>query len=937
MNMKKKLTTVFFVCLLCACFLLISGCSKRVPTPTGLRLNMDTQTLTWHKISAARGYTVVIGDVEERTIRSNYISLEFLEPGTYEIRVRAMGNGEDMEDSDWATFQYTREKESGLSYKLINNNSEYQLVGAGKVEGDVVMESVYRGKPVTSIADKAFSNNTTITSFVIGEHVKTIGKNAFARCALLTSVTIPESVTSIGEYAFQSCKQLKSITLPSGLTAVPGYLFSWCAALESVTLGGNITEIGEYAFSNCGKLQQITLPDSLQTVGEYAFSDCGGLAQVHFGTGLQEIRQYAFFNCAGLTAVAFSEGLQRIENDAFGNCQLIQELVIPNSCVSIGNEAFRYCYALENITLGQGITSIGGMAFGETKHYEESPDLVVLGQWIIGTKDKEITEVEMPEGIIGISAGAFINCKNLADGTNFYGVKYVGERAFGFCESLFGVEFDNALVRIDDYAFLGCKILKDVVLGNSLERIGNYAFYNCTQFSGDGVKLPKSLTSIGKGAFKNTFVYKNSPSAVYVDDWLVGVNTDSGIGFGDLPIKSGTRGIADYAAKECPVLLYIAIPDTVQYIGKGAFYNSALPQRITLPKNLKVIGDYAFYGCARAWFTSNENLDGDGTGVTYIPEGTESIGRSAFYGCTTMVGVHIPGTVKTIGDYAFYGCVNLGESSVYVGEDPENCLVGDVILEEGVESIGSRAFAGCQRLVRITIPNSVTSLGMRAFYKCEKLREVTLGAGLTDIADYTFYNCGALESVVIPDNVRTIGNYAFRGCEALEQLTLPQSLEQIGNFAFYSCTGLKQLVLPGSLTTLGDYALRGCKNITNVVIPASVTQVGKHAFYGMNKVTLYSESQQIPPYWSERYNSSYRPVVWGVELSADKTYVVSFVKGTETLENVTEITAMALPVRQGYACEGFRAPDGQVYTVAQISQVPEGTVLQVIWTERTQN
>lgn len=934
--MKKKLTTVFFVCLLCACLLLMNGCSKKVATPSGLRLNADTQTLTWHKVSTAKGYTVVIGDTEERTIRSNYISLEFLEPGDYEIRVRALGNGEDIEDSDWATFQYTREQESGLSYKLINNNSEYQVIGAGKATGDVVMESVYRGKPVTSIADKAFSNNTTITSMVVGENVKTIGKNAFARSAILTSVTLPESVTSIGEYAFQSCKQLKSITLPDGVTEVSNYMFSWCANLETVTLGAATTQIGEYAFSNCSKLQQITLPDTMQVVGEYAFSDCGELAQVHFGTGLQEILQYAFFNCAKLESVAFSDGLQRIENDAFGNCALITDLVIPDSCVSIGDEAFRYCYALENITLGQGLTSIGGYVFSETKYYEEAPELVVLGQWIIGTKNKEMTELEMPEGIIGISAGAFINCAELADGTsNFEGIKYVGERAFAYCKSLHSVSFDNALLRIDDYAFLGCSILKDVVLGNSLERIGAFAFYNCTQFSGDSMDLPDSLTSIGKGAFKNTYVYKSSASAVYVDNWLVAVNTESGIGFGDLPIKEGTRGIADYACKECPVLLAIVIPDSVQYIGKGAFYNTYMVQRITLPKNLKVVGDYAFYGCSSTWFTNNQNLDGDGTGVTYIPEGTEYIGRSAFYNCGTMVGVHVPGTVKTIGDYAFYGCVNLGESSVYVGEDPEALLVGDVILEEGIESIGSRVFSGCQRLVSITIPNSVTSLGMRAFYKCEKLKEVNLGTGLTAIEDYTFYGCAALETITIPETVQTIGNYAFRGCSALEQLTLPKGLEKIGNFAFYGCTGLKQIVLPDTLTTLGDYALRGCNSVTSVVIPASVTQIGKHAFYGMTKATLYSESPRIPAYWSERCNSSYRPVVWGVELSADKTYVVSFTKGAANPENATDITAMALPVRQGYVCEGFRAPDGQVYAAAQINQVPEGTVLQVIWTEKT--
>ena len=96
------------------------------------------------------------------------------------------------------------------------------------------MESVYRGKPVTSIAAKAFNNNRKITSMVIGENVKTIGKNAFNRCSEMLSITIPESVETIGEYAFQNCVNLTSMVIPESVTKMGEWVFNDCANITDI-------------------------------------------------------------------------------------------------------------------------------------------------------------------------------------------------------------------------------------------------------------------------------------------------------------------------------------------------------------------------------------------------------------------------------------------------------------------------------------------------------------------------------------------------------------------------------------------------------------------------------------------------------------------------------------------------------------------------------
>jgi len=180
----KKVLSVLCLCALLLCMLLLcTACKADTAAPTRLKLNTDTLTLEWRRVSGARAYEVRIsGEDRVKTTQANYFSLEYLPAGEYVVEVRTVNADAKADPSDWVSFNFVREAESGLRFKLINNKTEYEVIGAGTAVGDVVMETVYRGKPVTSIAAKAFNNNKKITSMVIGENVKTIGKNAFNEC-----------------------------------------------------------------------------------------------------------------------------------------------------------------------------------------------------------------------------------------------------------------------------------------------------------------------------------------------------------------------------------------------------------------------------------------------------------------------------------------------------------------------------------------------------------------------------------------------------------------------------------------------------------------------------------------------------------------------------------------------------------------------------------
>jgi uncharacterized repeat protein (TIGR02543 family) len=164
---------------------------------------------------------------------------------------------------------------------------------------------------------------------------------------------------------------------------------------------------------------------------------------------------------------------------------------------------------------------------------------------------------------------------------------------------------------------------------------------------------------------------------------------------------------------------------------------------------------------------------------------------------------------------------------------------------------------------------------------------------------------------------------------------MPATVESIDKFAFYNCTGLEEMVIPNSVTTIGDYAFRGCTGIRSVIIPGSVTEMGKHALHGTTKANIYCEALSVPAYWSERWNSSYRPVVWGCVLSDDGTYVVSVTMEEGTISNEKAKNSVTGPQRSGYTFSGW-ATDAEamtvVYTAAQLTGVPQGTTLYAVWT-----
>lgn len=109
---------------------------------------------------------------------------------------------------------------------------------------------------VTSIGDKAFSNNKAITRFVFPKHVGKV-LSTFSGCTNLTEVVLPEDATEIYKEAFRGTG-IKQIIIPEGYTTIMGEAFKNCPQLETIVLPSTLTTLkGGYHFQNSPNIKHV--------------------------------------------------------------------------------------------------------------------------------------------------------------------------------------------------------------------------------------------------------------------------------------------------------------------------------------------------------------------------------------------------------------------------------------------------------------------------------------------------------------------------------------------------------------------------------------------------------------------------------------------------------------------------------------------------------
>ena len=85
----------------------------------------------------------------------------------------------------------------------------------------------------------------------------------------------------------------------------------------------------------------------------------------------------------------------------------------------------------------------------------------------------------------------------------------------------------------------------------------------------------------------------------------------------------------------------------------------------------------------------------------------------------------------------------------------------------------------------------VTAIRYCAFRNCPSLTQVVIPEGVISIGSRAFQNCPSLTQVVFPQSVQRLDTHAFHGCCRLKQILLPDHLVRVHTLAFYGCSAVR--------------------------------------------------------------------------------------------------------------------------------------------------
>lgn len=173
-----------------------------------------------------------------------------------------------------------------------------------------------------------------------------------------------------------------------------------------------------------------------------------------------------------------------------------------------------------------------------------------------------------------------------------------------------------------------------------------------------------------------------------------------------------------------------------------------------------------------------------------------------------------------------------------------------------------------------------------------------------------------IPTIIANRKVTQINSEAFSQQERITEIVIPSTVESIGNAAFFNCSGLKKVTFEGysNLNYINGYAFQQCYNLESLTIPSTVTNVSSGILSFGERLTVYTDLDRDPSTWDNYWNYSdwisiERPVIWGCELSADKSYVVSFTKTSASITKPNAVNGISAPSREGYVFGGWYKND----------------------------
>ena len=408
------------------------------------------------------------------------------------------------------------------------------------------------------------------------------------------------------------------------------------------------------------------------------------------------------------------------------------EVRIPESVTKIGTSAFANAH-LTKMWIPASVREIDDYAFAHQPLVEitfQDDDAHPSQLTYIGERafiDTPLEHITLPRALEMVGTEAFAEMEKLRS-IHVGPSMQEGALLYAFARS-------PRLERIDvDTANQSYQSLDGVLYTKGLTQLatyppaknagGNYALAEGTQTIGvdafsyaqiTSVTLPSSLRHVEKTAF-------------------------AGAQITSLTLPDGFESMDDMAFWYMPKLQRVDLGGTTKVADSAFRYDRALTEVNFRPdlKRLTAVSDYAFEDAPLASVT--------------LPDSVTSIGKSAFFGNSSLTRLHLGAGLSSIGESAFFGTTSLSSLTV----SSANPVFS---VDRGV--LYQRSDAG--QILVLSLPTNAAT-------------EFTVPEGTVEIADSAFSNNTSLRRVVLPEGLTTIGFGAFDGCDNLADIVIPDSV-----------------------------------------------------------------------------------------------------------------------------------------------------------------
>ena len=630
-------------------------------------------------------------------------------------------------------------------------------------------------------------------------------------------------------------------------------------------------------------VKKVVIEDDVTSIGNYAFSGCSSLTDITLPSSVTSIKSCAFYKCSQLASIEIPSSVTSIGNSAFRNCTGLTSITIPESVTSIGDSAFRNCTGLTSITISDRVTSIGNYVFWGCSN---------------------LTSIVIPDSVTSIGELAFSDCSSLTSITIPDSVTSIGYAAFSDCSSLKIIS-------------LSCKsTLKKSDFGDQADLV-SYTSHTLKKTEA------KAATCTEKGN-KEYWTCEHCGKYFLSDD--TNPETATAVELSETVIPASHK-LTKVEAKDAT-----CAEDgnkeywTCEHCKKYFLSDDTNPETATAVEQSETIIPALKHKNA----TTRDAVEPNGTkpgysGDRYCPDCDTVLEKGYTYwneGNLTWK-LDADGTLNISGTGAMKDYdSDSNPSPIYNNSD-----VKEVVIEDGVTSIGNKAFDSCSSLTSITIPNSVTSIKAATFYGCTSLTSITIPDSVTSIGYATFTGCSSLTSITIPDSVTSIGYATFAGCSSLTSITIPDSVTSIGESAFSNCSSLQTISLSckstlkrsdfGDQADLVSYALHTLKKTEAKA--ATYAENGNKAYWTCEHCGKYFLSDDSNPETAKAVELSETVIpalvqivttttpikcVYGQDMS--KIDLRDYVKNTDVVGEVTVKVATGSTLPDGMKLDGSK-------------------------------